>query len=71
MTDADALARNRFLVISILRIAGALLILAGLVIAAGRIESFPRVAGIVMVIVGALDFALVPLWLARRWRTPK
>jgi hypothetical protein len=27
--------------------------------------------GIIAILVGALDFALVPLWLARRWRTPK
>jgi drug/metabolite transporter (DMT)-like permease len=71
MNDSDALARNRFFALSLLRIAGALLIIAGLVIAAGRFESLPPVAGIVMVLVGAVDFALVPLWLARRWRTPK
>jgi hypothetical protein len=69
MSDADALARNRFFALSLLRIAGALLIMAGLVIAAGRFESLPPLA--VMVLVGAIDFALVPLWLARRWRTPK
>lgn len=71
MNEADALARNRFLAISLLRIAGALLIMAGLVISSGRWESLPRVAGVVMVLVGVIDFALVPLWLARRWRTPK
>lgn len=71
MADPDALARNRFFAMSALRLAGALLIMVGVVIAAGRFESMPRMAGIVMVIVGALDFALVPLWLARRWRTPK
>lgn len=71
MTDADILARNRFFAISALRIAGALLMLAGLVIAAGRFDSMPRAAGVVLVIVGALDFALVPKLLARRWRTPK
>jgi drug/metabolite transporter (DMT)-like permease len=71
MNDSDALARNRFFALSLLRIAGALLIIAGLVIAAGRFERLPPVAGIVMVLVGAVDFALVPLWLARRWRTPK
>lgn len=71
MNEADALARNRFLAISLLRVAGALLIMAGLVISSGRWESMPRVAGVVMVFVGVIDFALVPLWLARRWRTPK
>ena len=71
MNDADALARNRFFALSLLRLAGALLIMAGMVIAAGRFQNLPPAAGIVMVVVGAIDFALVPLWLARRWRSPK
>ena len=71
MTDPDTLARNRFFAMSVLRIVGAVLIMVGLVIAAGRFESLPRAAGLVMVLVGALDFALVPLWLASRWRSPK
>lgn len=71
MTDPDTLARNRFFAMSLLRIAGALLMIAGLVIAAGRFETMPKAAGVLLVLVGALDFALVPKWLARRWRTPK
>lgn len=69
MTDDPA--RNRFFAIALLRLSGALLVMFGLVIAAGRFESLPRFAGIVMVVVGAVDFALVPVLLARRWRTPK
>lgn len=69
MTDDPA--RKRFLAITLLRLSGALLVMFGLVIAAGRFESLPRLAGIVMVIVGAIDFALVPVLLARRWRTPR
>lgn len=71
MNDADTLARNRYLALSLLRVAGALLIMAGMVVASGRFQTLPPVAGVVMILVGALDFALVPLWLARRWRTPK
>ena len=41
------------------------------VIAAGRFATLPPGAGIVMILVGALDFAFVPLWLARKWRTPR
>jgi hypothetical protein len=67
----DDKARNRFLAISLLRLAGALLVMFGLVIAAGRLPDVPRIVGIIAVLVGAADFALVPLLLARRWRTPK
>ena len=69
--DSDPLVRNRFLAISLLRIAGAVLILVGMVVMSGRFKILPPAAGIVMVLVGALDFAFVPLWLARKWRTPK
>ena len=71
MNEADKLARNRFLAMSLLRIAGALLMMIGMVIAAGRFESMPRAAGVLLVIVGALDFALVPKLLVRRWKTPE
>ena len=67
----DDKARNRFLAISLLRLAGALLVMFGLVEAAGRLPDVPPIAGMVMVLVGALAFAVVPLLLARRWRTPK
>ena len=71
MTDPDLLARNRFFALSTFRLVGALLVVFGLVAAAGRLESIPREAGVAIVLVGAAGFALVPLLLARRWRTPK
>ncbi|MFD1610184.1 hypothetical protein ACFSCW_00055 [Sphingomonas tabacisoli] len=71
MTNPDDLARTRFFILSLLRLSGAVLVMFGLVIAAGRFESIPKVAGTAMVLIGALDFALVPRLLARRWRTPK
>lgn len=69
--DPDTLARNRFLAISLLRLGGAVLVLFGMVAASGRIAALPPFAGILMVVIGAADFALVPVLLARRWRTPK
>ena len=69
MTDDPA--RNRYFAIALLRLSGALLVMFGMVIAAGKFQQMPNWAGIVMIIVGALDFALVPVLLARRWRSPK
>lgn len=69
MTDDPA--RRRYFAIALLRLSGALLVMFGMVIAAGKFPSIPKPAGIVMILVGALDFALVPVMLARRWRTPK
>jgi hypothetical protein len=70
MTVQDP-ARTRFFILSLLRLGGAVLVMVGLVIAAGRWPAFPRAAGIVLTLIGAFDFAVVPLLLARRWRTPK
>lgn len=69
MTDDPA--RSRFFILSLLRMSGAVLVMLGLVIAAGRFPAIPKAAGIAIVLAGAIDFALVPLLLARRWRTPK
>lgn len=68
MTDP---ARNRFFALSLLRLAGALMVMLGLVVASGRFPTVPPLAGVALTLVGALTFALVPLWLARRWRTPR
>lgn len=69
MSD-DRLARNRFFVISFVRLGGAVLLMFGLIAANGRLWGLPRAAGIVLVIVGAIEFAILPRLLARRWRSP-
>lgn len=67
---SDTRARNRFVVISLTRLAGALLLMFGIVAANGRMDGLPREAGIVLVFLGAFGFAIAPRMLARRWRSP-
>lgn len=67
---SDTTARNRFFVISFVRLGGAVLMMFGLLIANGRLGTLPREAGIVLVLVGAFEFAILPRLLARRWRSP-
>ncbi len=69
MSD-DRLARNRFLVISVVRLGGAVLLMLGLIAANGRLWGLPREVGIALVLVGAIEFAILPRLLARRWRSP-
>ena len=64
-------ARPRFYILSTVRLAGAFLMLFGLVVASGRSQSLPPVAGIVLTLIGAFGFAVAPRLLARRWRSPK
>ena len=67
--DADAIARNRFLVINLLRLGGAAMVLIGLLMTADRIGG-GAVLGYVLLVLGLLDMFAVPQVLSRRWRTP-
>lgn len=63
-------AAPRYFALALTRIAGAALVMFGVVATAGRIEWLPVEAGYVMIALGLLDIAIVPRLLARRWRTP-
>lgn len=71
----EALAKKRYLAINLMRIIGAFFVMAGFVLIAGKwaIMGQPtdRYIGVVVVLMGAFDFAVFPLLLARRWRSPK
>jgi hypothetical protein len=70
MNDEDeALARNRYMVIQLLRIFGVALVIGGILIVRGKIDLDP-IVGYVFVLVGLLDAFGTPLFLARLWRTP-
>ena len=65
----DDVARNRWMVISALRAAGVAMVLVGLLILRKVIPE-PAWAGYTILAVGLADVFLVPLLLARKWRTP-
>lgn len=71
----DALAKKRFFAIVGMRLGGALLVLIGFVLIRGGWEfagqPTDRWIGVALVLIGAFDFAVMPLLLARRWRSPK
>lgn len=76
MTQADdALARKRFFALSIMRLMGAALVAIGFILIGGGFalagQPADRWIGAAIVLVGAFDFAVMPLLLARRWRSPK
>lgn len=68
--DRDAQARNRYFALSLVRLSGAVLVLIGIVVTSGRVESLPAIAGYALIVAGLLDMLLFPRLLARRWRTP-
>lgn len=73
--SADALAKKRFFAIAAMRLMGAILVLTGFVLIRGGVElagqPTDRWIGVAVVLIGAFDFAVFPMLLARRWRSPK
>ena len=67
--EAADRARARYLVISVQRLLGAGLIMLGLLALNGAL-GWGKAVGVVLVVAGLVDFAVLPIVLARRWRTP-
>lgn len=72
---SDTLAKKRFFALAAMRLMGALFIIAGFILIRGAwtIAGQPtdRWIGVAVVLAGVFDFAVMPLILARRWRSPK
>ena len=66
-------ARAKFAAIQLARLSGVALILVGLLVNADRLPALaglPDGAGLVMIGIGLVDFFVLPILLARRWRSP-
>lgn len=66
---SDDVARGRWMVINVTRLAGVVMVVVGLLGLQGVFE-YPAIAGYVLVGVGLLDIFVAPLLLARKWRSP-
>ncbi|MBA4748009.1 MAG: hypothetical protein H2056_04785 [Sphingopyxis sp.] len=70
--EIEARAKTRFFVLSSIRLVGALMMIAGFVLVMGKWSlagsEADRVTGVILVLVGAFDFALAPMLLARSWK---
>lgn len=62
-------AAGRFALLQLVRLSGALLALAGAVVASGRFPAIPPGAGLILVGAGLVDFFALPPLLARRWKS--
>jgi len=67
---SDTVARNRWLVISALRLGGVAMVVIGILILR-QILGGSALVGYGLLAIGLFDFLVVPLLLARRWRSPK
>ena len=69
MNDNESLAKQRFFMLSLIRLASIALLVVGLLILAGKIN-IPRPAGAAFAIFGLLELVLLPRFLASKWKTP-
>ncbi|SEH17111.1 hypothetical protein SAMN05428974_2053 [Sphingopyxis sp. YR583] len=71
----DSLVKKRFFAISAMRLMGAAFVMIGFILISGGFslagQPTDRWIGVAIVLVGAFDFAVMPMILARRWRSPK
>lgn len=66
---SDDPAKVRFIIISMTRLFGVFMVLAGVVIVAGK-TSLPASAGYVLAVLGMFETFALPQMLARRWKSP-
>lgn len=68
--DQLKIERNRFLILNLVRISGAVFILLGIAIISRGFLDQPKEVGYGIFFVGIVDFIFAPLVLARAWKTP-
>jgi hypothetical protein len=66
---SDEVARGRWLTINVLRLGGVAMVVAGM-LGTRQVLEIPVIAAYALIGIGLLDIFLVPLLLARKWRTP-
>ena len=64
---SEALARQRFIILNVLRFGGIALLLFGIAIARGLID-LPWALGAVLAVAGLLEFYFLPRFIARAWK---
>ena len=67
MAERDP-AAGRFLALQAVRLGGVVMTVLGAMIVAGTIDA-PNVVGFVLMLLGVVEFFVVPLMLARMWRS--
>ncbi|MEZ5743399.1 MAG: hypothetical protein R3D89_06650 [Sphingomonadaceae bacterium] len=69
MTEDDDKARGRWMVLQFLRLSGFAILILGLAVGLGK-TSLPVELGYLLVIVGFFDAFVIPIILAKRWKSP-
>ena len=66
--EREAQAKQRFIILSIMRFSGAVIVMMGLAIGAGRLfPDFPPLLGYLFIVLGMFEFFLFPILLKKSW----
>ena len=71
MTDTPDPARARFFMLGLIRLGGVALAFLGVSIIAKRLVEPAEIIGGLLLLIAAVDVLVIPVLLAKRWRTPK
>lgn len=63
-------AKERFIMLQLIRLGGALLVLGGVLILSGTVTG-PPLVGYGLLLFGLFEFFAMPIFLAKRWKTPR
>ena len=69
MSESDP-AKARFFALGLIRLGGVALAFLGVAIIAKRLVEPAEIIGGVLLFIAAIDVLVVPVLLAKRWRTP-
>ena len=67
---AEAQARQRYIILNLLRFSGIAMLMLGFAIVRGLID-LPWAVGAVLAVTGMLEFFFLPRFIARRWSAGK
>ena len=62
----DTVARNRFMIISMTRLIGAVAIMLGILVLTSTL-AWPHIAGYALLAIGLIDTFIIPPFLAKKW----
>jgi hypothetical protein len=69
--DYETQVKLRFFIISFVRIMGAAIIAFALAVIARRFMDIPIAAGYAFFVFGFFEFAVLPVILSRKWKSPR
>ena len=71
MSELPDPAKARFFILGLIRLGGVALAFLGVAVIAKRLIEPAEIIGGILLFIAAIDVLVVPVLLAKKWRTPK